>query len=588
MKNRKTFFAIMLSLIIFMGGCDQEEFLEEPNPREVATDNYWTSLEHANAGIITIYTTLLNHYILNIQPEAMRSDMGYPGWNRPSPSGDMVVWYNQAYTNSDPYVERKWEASYEGIFRANQVIEGLEKMQETVEDTERWESLMAEAKFFRGLFHFYLHSSFNHGEIIIRDFVPKAVEDFNLPISSSEVVIEFFREDLKFAYEHLPSKWNENKDLGRVTAGTAATILGTSHLYEEEFTQAMGYFQDVLTNSDYGYRLETDPGLLFTNAGEFNDESIFEIAYNLDHKPELGQWNEESMSNRLARSGPGQFGGGRSILPVAWIAHEYQNEPLDSKDPRNWVSDGEGGIRLRSVSLRASSMIALVEDDHSMYYLNGTTQQQAPFTHFEFGYYKKYTNHDVVATELDLPYGPWRSGKNVTVNRLAEVYLMHAECLIKTGDIDGALDAINTVRKRWGLKLLGPERDIQNEYDLIVYDAESLMEHLMFVEKPLELSIEGHGTRWIDMRRWGITADRFQQLSEEEYYVEDFSYVNQEGQTRTKNMSYLVKGAKPDDSNSIAIRDYEIAAQNYRDEVNAYLPIPLGEILTNPNLFSNK
>lgn len=573
-------------MIAFMGSCN-EDFLEETNPTEVATDSYWTTLDQSYAGVVTLYTTMLNHYVLNIQPAAMRADMGYPGWNRPSPSGDMVIWYNQTYGNSDQYIERKWEACYQGIFRANQVIEGLHKMKGTVEDEDRWETQMAEARFFRGLFHFYLHSSFNGGRIIIRDFVPKSAEDFNLSVSSSEEVIKFFREDIEYAYLHLPAKWDRKVDLGRVTAGTAATILGTSHLYEEEYEQAMVYFKDVIINPEYGYRLVTDPDLLFTTAGEFNDESIFEIAYNLEHKPELSQWDEESMSNRLGRTGPGQFGAGRGILPVAWITYQYQSEPLDTKDTRNWVSDGEGGLKLRNVSLRASSMIALVEDDQSMYYMDGTTQQQGPFTQFEFGYYKKYTNHDIVASELDLPYGSWRSGKNVTVNRLADVYLMYAECLIKTGDTDGALDAINTVRKRWGLQLIGPAKSTAHDYNGVNYDAETLMDHLMYVEKPLEMSIEGHSIRWIDMRRWGIIEERFNELSQEVYYVEDYQYLDQEGATKTKPLSHLVKGEKPEGSSSIVIKDYEQASENYKRQVHAYYPIPLGEILTNPNLSNN-
>jgi len=585
MKNRIIFFAGLLSMIVFMGACE-EDFLQETNPTEVATDNYWNSLEDSYKGIVTLYTTMLNHYVLNILPESWRCDQGYPGWNRPSPSGAGVIWYNQTYTNSNRFIERKWEACYEGIFRANQVIEGLEKMKETVDDEERWKTHMAEARFFRGLMHFYLHSSFNDGQIIIRDFVPRSQEEFNLPVSSSEEVIEFFREDIEYAYAHLPAKWGEKKDLGRVTAGTAATILGTSHLYEEEYEQAMVYFEDVINNPEYGYRL-VEPEKLFSNHHEFNDEAIFEIAYNLEHKPELGQWNEESMSNRLGRTGPGQFGAGRGTLPVAWITWEYQNEPLDTKDARNWVSDGEGGSELRNVSLRASQMIALVEDDQSTYYLDGTTQEQAPFTHFEFGYYKKYTNHDIVASENDLPYGSWRSGKNVTVNRLADVYLMYAECLIKRGNIDGALDAINTVRERWGLQLLGPADDSAHDYDGINYTAETLMEHLMYIEKPLEMSIEGHAIRWIDMRRWGIIEERFNELSEEEYYVEDYQYVDSEGNTQTNPLSHLVKGEKPEDSESIVIKDYVEASKNYKEEVHAYLPIPLGEILTNPHISSN-
>ena len=46
------------------------------------------------------------------------------------------------------------------------------------------------------------------------------------------------------------------------------------------------------------------------------------------------------------------------------------------------------------------------------------------------------------------------SGKNITVNRLSDVYLMYAECLLETtNDITTALEYINKVRERWALPL---------------------------------------------------------------------------------------------------------------------------------------
>jgi hypothetical protein len=147
---------------------------------------------------------------------------------------------------------------------------------------------------------------------------------------------------------------------------------------------------------------------------------------------------------------------------------------------------------------------------------------------------------------------------------------MYAECLIKTGNIGGALDAINTVRKRWALQLIGPAEGSGHDYNGINYNAETLRDHLIYVEKPLEMSIEGHSIRWIDMRRWGIIEERFNELSEEEYYVEDYQYVDQDGNTATNPLSHLVKGEKPESSNSIVIEDYEQAAQNYKPEVHAF------------------
>lgn len=579
----------MIALAISVSSCS--DYLQEMNPNEVATDNYFTTLDESESVLTSTYAVMRNHFVLNISAEACRSDMGYPGWNRPSPTGDNVIWYNKTFTNSNPYVNKKWDACYQGIFRANQVIEGLERMKGTVNEAT-WTQQMAQARFFRGLFHFYLHSDFNEGKIIIRDMNPKSESDFNKTVSTSDEVIEFFRKDLKYAYTNLPAQWeNTSINKGRVTAGTAATILGTSFLYQASdaniasYDSAKYYFKDVITNPAYGYELVEDMNLLFTTAGEFNKESIFEINYSLTQKQEISQWDENAMSNRLQRTAPGEKGGGREFIPNGWLAYEYQNEPLDTKDSRNWVSDPDGTVRLRNVSLRSSAMVALVPDIDTEYYKIGNVPQSCAFSNSEFAYFKKYTNHDIVDNESNnIVSNSWKSGKNVVVNRLGDVYLMYAECLTKTGQIDDAINAINAVRKRWGLRLIGPDKGTTNDYDGVTYDQTTLMERLMNIEKPLETSVEGHSIRWIDMRRWGILKKRFDEISATKYYLDDFKYKTLTGAEATRTKSKITFGVKPSTSTSIDIIDCEQASQNYNPSLHDYLPLPLGEILTNPNV----
>ena len=54
-------------------------------------------------------------------------------------------------------------------------------------------------------------------------------------------------------------------------------------------------------------------------------------------------------------------------------------------------------------------------------------------------------------------------------------------------------------------------------YDEKEYAASDVMNHLMYVERPLELCMEGHAIRVIDLRRWNITKERFDQLASDEY-----------------------------------------------------------------------
>lgn len=579
-RNIKYIFLVLL--IGILPSC-KEEFLEETNPNETATDNFWSDLNDTNAGLNAAYSSLLNHFVLSITEEAWKSDMGWPGYGRPTPTAtaEGVSWYYKTYTDGTNSIRQKWEGCYLGIFRANQVIEALNNLEGTVNE-EEWKIQMGQARFLRGLLHFYLYSTYNNGEIILRDFVPRSQEDFNKGLSPAAEVLAFFREDLDFAYKNLPAKYEENVKTGRATAGAAATILGTSYLHEGEIDLAIPLFDDVINNPEYGYRLVTDMDLLFTTAGEFNDESIFEIVYNEELRSDLTQWDEQSLSNRMVNNTTSSIG----CFTPAWLASKYKNETMDPLDDRNYYIDPIAGKVQRNVPLRASAMVALVEDEQTEYYLtdNVSTNMKNSATGWGFAMYKKYTNHDYLEDENDLPRGTWNSGKNVVVNRLAEVYLMLAECYISKGQITEALALINDVRARWGVVLLGPSGgSTTRTYDNVVYTEATLMDHLMYVEKPLELSIEGHATRWIDLRRWGKIGENFEKLSNETYYLVDYLHSKMDGTTATRFKSSLV--LNPGALASIAVDyEYDLTAVNYNPELHDYLPIPSSEVVSNPNI----
>lgn len=571
-----------LCLIVTLSSC--EGYLEEVNPNGVSTDTYWANLDEVESTLSGVYNGMLNTFLHNIGPNSLRGDVAFP-FRRVNTVGRGVPFYQQTFTNNTVEVEKQWEALYQVIFRANQVIKALENLAE-VEDQERWEVLMGQARFFRGLAHFYLHNDFNKGSIIIRDKVPVTNADFNKALSTSSEVIAFFRADLLYAYQTLPAKYEDITDLGRATRGAAATILGTSHLYEKEYTEAMTYFNDIIDNPDYGYELVEDMSLIFTNAGEFNAESILEISYSIDHQAEDTQWDEESFNTRNARfTAPNNKGGGSNnqYLPAAWLTYAYGNEALDTQDPRNQI-DTMGGTRLRNVSLRASSMIALVQDIDTEFYLEPSVPEACTFPSLSFSFFKHFSNHDIVNHEKEIGATPWKSGKNHVVNRLAEVYLMLAECQIQTGDIPGALASMNAIRTRWGLQLLGPNDGSAHDFDEVNYTTETLMDHLMYVEKPLELSIEGHSMRAIDMRRWGITESRFNELSTMEFYVEDFTYTTGAGSSAVRKKALVMAGTSPDPDKNPMILEFQESPLNYFEELHAWFPIPLSEVQNNSSV----
>ncbi|APZ48047.1 RagB/SusD family nutrient uptake outer membrane protein [Polaribacter reichenbachii] len=606
---KKNIYNSIILLLVFAvtGTSCSDDFLDEVNPNELSTASFWKNINDLQTGLVAVYNSYKNINIVRAVDELNRSDMTFPGWGRPNTSN---VYWLQTFNNSSGAPNGKWEALYEGIFRANQVIVNTEKLMsgfgET--DTETATLILAQARGLRGLFYFYLHSSFNNGSVPLFDYVPQSEEDFYQPVAPEDQIQQFYLADLKFAEENLPKNVTS---LGGFTAGAATALMGKSYLYDGDYAMAAEYFKSVI--EDYNYSLTPDIGSNFTTRDEFNEESILEVPYSINHKDDIGINDDEQTSNNLNFSFS-PVGGYRSAYPALWLNIEYQKDPLDMQDPRNTVTrvkrlanglpetDTNGDVVYetgpRIFSLRTSASIALVNDEDAEYYQK-TTAQATAFNNNEHSYWRKYTNWDVVETEQDATFFTTtpRSGVNVRLIRLADVYLMYAECLIEGGNngagVDEALVYINRVRRRSGVRLLGLDGTGEypgNDHDNITYDANSLMEHLMYVERPLELSAEGHAIRTLDLRRWGITKERFQDLSTRVYYRDHYYYETEKGEPSTRWSSILSDVPTTLDAGGphTVWKEFVEASGNYVEALHAYWPIPNSEETANPRLYEGQ
>lgn len=597
-----------------------KSFLEETNPNSISTESFWNTIGDLDTGLFSVYNAFKNPSVMSVVDEYNRSDMTFPGWGRPNTSN---VYFLQTFNNSSGAPNNKWSALYTGIFRANQVIIATEKLMGTFgnAETELYaKEILAQARGFRGLFYFYLYTGFNKGSVPIFDFIPENEEDFYQPVSTAEAVQAFYLADLEFAQENLPTRAEyADNELGRITKGAATALLGKSYLYDGDYTMAAQYFKSVI--EDYDYALTPDIGSNFTTRDEFNVESILEVAYSLNFNAELNAYDQAQTSSILNFSFS-PVGGFRSLYPATWLNALYRSEPLDMNDPVNTVERPklrDNGIREvdengeyimetvpRSFSLRTSASIALPDDYDSSYY--GLTLPQAtPFNNAEHSYWRKYTNWDITDNEKNISATNSRSGVNVRVIRLADVYLMYAECLIKGGTDDSgvseALKYINKVRRRSAVRLLGLASESEypiNEHDELTYTATTLMDHLMYVERPLELSAEGNAIRTLDLRRWGITKQRFEDLAQRHYYTAHLKFETEDGKSLTRWQSILADDPVKLEEMGPQVTlpaTYDVpvskwdnergpAASNYIEELHAYWPIPNSEETANPKLYS--
>ncbi len=354
MKFKNILLAIGLcSSSLFFSSC--EDFLTQSSQSYVTTDTFYESIGDCEEGLTAVYNALRqpNNFIKT--DEMLRSDYGIPG-NSSSRTGFTSTSHLQTFTNADTSPLNKWAALYKCVLRANLLIEGLDKALDYIDEDDMadWTTIKAEAHFFRGLFYFWLHNSYNNGDVIIFDFVPDDLEEYFQPLSKSEDVLAFYRKDLEYALElsqdggGLAEQWTEVANIGRVTKYTAYAVLGMSYLYEvnednyaENYALAAECFKTIIDSGKYQL---TDVANNITTQGEFSSEALLEVSYTIAFN--TTDTGDAQLYNTWGMSF-GDPGGWSSVTPSLWLKDVYMNEVPDPAREENWLEcelDWEGDM----------------------------------------------------------------------------------------------------------------------------------------------------------------------------------------------------------------------------------------------------
>ena len=224
MKRNKLLILLIATLTVLCS-CSYDQ-LNIENPNNLPLDNFWTSEEDIQKGLIATYAALQLDGLFggaSSTQHPVRSDTGRPNnWNA-NAQGLSRLAFNE---NSD-IVKKRWRDCYIGVFRANQVIANLYSI-DLSEQTRT--QIEAEAKFLRGFFYYSLYRGYNGGSVIIHTTPPQSSEDFYKSPSPANEVFNLIKSDLEFAYTNLPQQYENSQDLGRATWGAATAMLGKLHI----------------------------------------------------------------------------------------------------------------------------------------------------------------------------------------------------------------------------------------------------------------------------------------------------------------------------------------------------------------------
>ncbi len=461
--NYKAVLSFMALTFIVISACD--DFIDVADPNRLDVETFYNTDEDASQALFATYDILQWHqnnwgWASPILVKTLPSDEGTGGGSDPS---DQLPYQNLDDMNFDAAntaVYALWSIQYWGIYRANLVINNVEA------STPIRERYIAEAKALRAYFYLELVTAFGDVPLILDELTPDQYQQTRVAASEIYDQIEM---DLTEAAAVLPVKSAyDASDRFRVSRGTAQSLLGRAHLFQEEWAEAASALDQVINSGEYG--LEADFGAVFSEAAELGTESIFEAVFIETFGYDWGgngfAWGQRAESNiHIQLMGPRE---GEFTLTDSMVVGWGFNQPTQK------MYDAFTAADLRRQHTVWSEQ-ELIDAGGSA---TGNAYDYEGYIRRKYGSFNSESDGDV---------GQLNYGTNWRLMRYADVLLMAAEAHFNNSGSATALGYINQVRNRAGLA-----------------DLTTLTLNDIVTERQLELAFEGH--RYLDLIRWGLAT----------------------------------------------------------------------------------
>lgn len=454
----KKHIGLMLLTLLMLVSC-KDDFLDIKPPSSLTEDTFFKNLADVEAAITAAYNPLRNSGLYGNDYAKVTE----------APSDDIVINNTQGlsldswtFATNDAIIDAVWQTCYEGIFRANIVLQVLPDMEI---DQSKKNRILGEAHFLRALYYWHLSALF--GEVpLIKQADPSDVSKALLAKSPIVEIEEFMIADLKAAFDLLPlQSIYSSADVGRASKGAAEALLGKVYLYAKNYPLAEVHLENVMKSGEYQLLPKFADLLVVDN----NTESIFEVQY--------ADFINQGTS-RIANDYPQGQGGYANLLPTGDLVNAYEaysgSTAVNNKDPRLFYSIFQEGDPY---------------DDVSPVYKKAWTPT---------GYAKKKGSFPIIRNNN------YNLGRNFPIIRLADVILMYAEAANENGKSSEAIQAINKVRSRPGVAM-----SVLPTNTLPVSNKDEIFKAIV-QERRVELAFEHH--RLNDIRRWGLGEQTFGSL----------------------------------------------------------------------------
>ena len=333
------------------------------------------------------------------------------------------------WNSENPQLANLWNSLYKGVINANRVIDQLEKGVVPVPGGIAKAQLVAETKVARAFFYWLICDNFGAAPLV----TTTATE---LPSKSSRVeVYAFIVSELNTAIPLLSEESNKLM-YGRFNKWGAKALLANVYLNggvysgQPKWEECLKECEDIIRSGKYN--LESDYRRIFTTINENSPEIIFSIPFDENVAggffPEMFSWHGALKDKVLLQATP--WGSG-SALGVPQFIDTY--DPDDKRLANTWLSGpqfADDGVTALKGSYDQSGKPLVFTKSLPDGLFTGESQGYR-MNKFEV---RKGSRYDL--------------GNDFPFFRYGQVLMMKAECLLRTGNPDGAAQVVTQLRTR--------------------------------------------------------------------------------------------------------------------------------------------
>ena len=456
MKNK--FFNNILLIVLSLGfiGCEDYVDYEASENYTIVADDYFKTSADYEAALVGTYD-VLQWNIYSVMIGDIASDNSFCGGESATDVIGMQKIDDMIHVPNNDQLTSTWKWLYEGINRANYMIENKDKL-----DFSRKAELYGEVHFLRAYYYFELVKIF--GDVpLFTDSRLTASDSNTLTRAPKASVYAQIEKDLNDAIAVLPA---EKSTDGRATAFTSHALLGKVYLYQDKFTEAA----DILEPLIGLYTLPSSLQSVFYNSGQNGPESVFEVQHSKNsnwYDWGFPQGSEGSFA--IIHHGPRGYNG--SVYASGWSFNVPTQDLYDAYD----VTDTRRGVAILDIEAWAESTGA---------------EYSKGYEHTGYFNHKYIPRAGLSGAQQELNYGI-----NFRAIRYADVLLMAAEANSRKASPNEtkAQNYLNQVRAR----------AFGNSSKASSSTGATLTKEI-WNERRLELAMEGH--RFFDLVRTGEAA----------------------------------------------------------------------------------